>query len=523
MTTTTTKYAPVVQLKSGKVSGLVIGGANDDGLYFYQGIRYGRAERFCKPVPVEPWEGVYEATKPRAAFPQFGNVSSWATEQSEDAHFLNVWQPANSQTKSSRSVMFWIHGGGCEEGSAFKPSNDCQHLALQGDLVVVSINYRLGPLGFLHAGKGCPGNWALHDMLLALNWVKENIAVFGGNAADVTVFGESAGAFAVGALVLVEGVAGKLFHRAILSSGAPPRCIESPAEALTKTKLLADKLNIPQSENLKEMVTALKAIPFSQMQPPTYGDLGRNEWFRPVYGDELLPNHHIDLLQKANPRIDLLFGTVANEGTIFAVASAPKLMTASKLNTEAAYKAIVAMMHVQGLGQHAETIARFYTRKLNEDSSQNEFRMAIADALGDLCLLVSTILFAETIARNVPENRYYAYQLIQRPEPVDPKLPPWLGVIHGTNNKFLFTVPADETMTAETHRLSTEIIRAWANFAKTGRPGLMGGVQWEEAFVDRKNPVTRLLTLKWDDFRMVEGPHKEVVDFWRPILFQQKE
>lgn len=149
--------------------------------------------------------------------------------------------------------------------------------------------------------------------------------------------------------------------------------------------------------------------------------------------------------------------------------------------------------------------------------------MAIADALGDLCLLVSTILFAETIARNVPENRYYAYQLIQRPEPVDPKLPPWLGVIHGTNNKFLFTVPADETMTAETHRLSTEIIRAWANFAKTGRPGLMGGVQWEEAFVDRKDPVTRLLTLKWDDFRMVEGPHKEVVDFWRPILFQQKE
>ena len=217
-------------------------------------------------------------------------------------------------------------------GSIFTADFDCQYIAQQSDVVVVSLNYRylfhlilkvvlttkckcrLGPLGWLHGSADqYPGNWGLHDIILALRFVQENIAAFGGNPHDVTVFGESAGSMALGAVLLTTKIHSNngstqaaLFKRVILQSGSPTAVTEPFSEALKKTVNLAVRVNCSVEQGPKVMMDCLKGKTFQELAVPLIGDLNRNEYFTPVYGDELLPRSTVELVKAAKVKVDVM-------------------------------------------------------------------------------------------------------------------------------------------------------------------------------------------------------------------------
>src|SRR5581483_3756876 len=176
----------------------------------------------------------YDATKAKQSCMQVvqNNIpDKWRIkDMSEDCLFLNIWQPKDVQGKSKLPVMFWIHGGAFAIGSVFTQFYNASYIATLGEVIVVSTNYRLSAVGFLYGGsEDAPGNVGYHDQLLALKWVNDHIASFGGDPNAITIFGESAGGMSVGSHVLSPLSKG-LFQRAILQSGAPN------AAAVSKSK-----------------------------------------------------------------------------------------------------------------------------------------------------------------------------------------------------------------------------------------------------------------------------------------------
>ncbi|MGH2486313.1 MAG: carboxylesterase/lipase family protein, partial [Ktedonobacterales bacterium] len=219
--------AGIVQTRDGVVRGTVA-----DGVVSWRGIPYAAAPvgdlRFHAPRPMQPWPDVRDATAFGLICPQLPDQMDAlfgveAPPSGEDCLTLNVWSPTADD--ALRPVMVWIHGCAFENGSSAALWYDGTRFARDGDVVVVSLNYRLGPLGFLcldelggaeYAGSG---NVGLLDQIAALRWVRDNITAFGGDPGNVTVFGESAGAMSIATLLGTPSARG-LFHKAILQSGA---------------------------------------------------------------------------------------------------------------------------------------------------------------------------------------------------------------------------------------------------------------------------------------------------------------
>ncbi|WP_085523712.1 carboxylesterase/lipase family protein [Tuberibacillus sp. Marseille-P3662] len=219
--------ATIVETRYGQVKGEQI-----EGVYVWKGIPYASPPvgslRFRPPEPPEAWEGIWEATEFGPAAPQTSRqimafLGDDPEHTSEDCLYLNVWSPGADNKK--RPVMVWIHGGSFTNGSGSGDGYDGISFASLGDVVVVTINYRLGILGFLHLDDvdgekyASSGNCGLLDQVAALKWIQDNIEAFGGDPNRVTIFGESAGAMSIGVLMAMPSAQG-LFNQAILQSGA---------------------------------------------------------------------------------------------------------------------------------------------------------------------------------------------------------------------------------------------------------------------------------------------------------------
>ena len=183
-------------------------GAKVKDVYVWKGIRYAQAPvgdmRFKAPVPVQAWTGTQDALAFGAVAPQQESSIAGKEPQAEDCLYLNVWSPGADAKK--RPVMVWIHGGGFVIGSGSSQMYEGTQMATNGDVVIVTINYRLGPLGFLYFNEeqrkqGFENNLGIKDQIAALKWVQQNIAAFGGDPAQVTIFGESAGGTSVQTLL----------------------------------------------------------------------------------------------------------------------------------------------------------------------------------------------------------------------------------------------------------------------------------------------------------------------------------
>ncbi|PXX59249.1 carboxylesterase type B [Nocardia tenerifensis] len=257
--TSESNQSAVVGTATGKVRGVIEGAVT-----VFRGIPYARAVRFGVPEAVAPWEDVRDAVESGPAAPQLASrldqvMGSFAVPQAEDCLSLNVWAPPGDD----HPVLVFLHGGGFSSGTGRLGWYDGAELAALGDVVVVTVNYRLGALGFLRLPGVSDGNLGLLDQIAALTWIRDNIAAFGGDPARVTVSGQSAGAISIVAMLSGDRADG-LFQRAILQSAplgmlpdAPDQAEETGAKFLRELGIEAEQLgDVP----VEAMLAAQRAV-----------------------------------------------------------------------------------------------------------------------------------------------------------------------------------------------------------------------------------------------------------------------
>lgn len=321
---------PVVETGYGPLRG------TDDGrVKTWKGIRYAAAPigdlRWRAPVPPAPWTEVLDATafgpvspQPRSPIPM-----GLGTRADEDCLFLNVWAPSTADSSALKPVMVWVHGGAYIFGSGSQPLYDGSVLAGESDVVVVTINYRLGALGFVDfSAAGFDSNVALRDVLAALRWVRDNIAAFGGDPDRVTLFGESAGAGIVTTLLAVPQAAG-LFSRAIAQS-SPATSIYDTSRASVVADLILDRLGMSAQDAHRAPVEALvdaSAHAFDHVPTATPGRLA----FAPTVDGDLVPDYPVAIARagKTHP-VPLLIGTNKDEAALFRFMRSPLMPIAPK-------------------------------------------------------------------------------------------------------------------------------------------------------------------------------------------------
>ncbi len=311
-------------------SGLLQGVESDvvPGIAAFKGIPYAAPPvgnlRWKTPILPTKWQDVRKADHYGDSCLQPEDKIIGSKEQqkmSEDCLYLNVW--TKSKTGSEKlPVMFWIHGGGCTTGSGSMPYYDGSRLAQKG-VVLVTINYRLGPFGYFghpalsaESEHKVSGNYGLLDQIFALEWVRDNIAAFGGDPGNVTIFGESAGAISVGCL-LVSPLARGLFHRAILESGSilgvtnTLKTLEEQGETLAKSFGTTKPFT----------ASSLRAIPADEVlakSSPAIGLFGKGIKYRPVIDGYVIPEYPMALFEKGKQApVPMLIGTNKDEVTIF--------------------------------------------------------------------------------------------------------------------------------------------------------------------------------------------------------------
>ena len=327
--------APVVATRSGLVRGLTLEAdasarrAND--VHIFRGVPFANTTagegRFRPPGREAAWDGIRDATAngpvaPQAPSPLEAMFGSGPLVTSEDCLNLNVWTPGCDA--GARPVMVWIHGGGFVNGSGTSPWYDGSRFAANHDVVVVTLNYRLGAFGYLHlagvsdADPSLSSNCGLLDQIAALEWVRDGIAAFGGDPGNVTVFGESAGAMSVGALLGTPSGAG-LFRRTILQSGAASNV--TPAAAATRTAgALLDELGLATDDvGIKALreVTADVLLKASDVVG-NRGLVDNGLPYQPIIDGSTLPSHpHEAMRNGASAGVDVLIGTNRDEMRLF--------------------------------------------------------------------------------------------------------------------------------------------------------------------------------------------------------------
>jgi len=316
---------PEVETTGGRLRG-----AEVRGIQIFRAVPFARPPRgvlrFLPPEPPEPWTGLRDSTKPGAAAPQarlpmFRPATLAARRTSEDCLTLNVWTPGLDAAR--RPVLVWIHGGGFLIGAGGTPLYDGRSLAGRGDVVVVTVNYRLGALGFADLAAVFGGdfkgtsNRGLRDMIASLEWVRANIERFGGDPGNVTLFGQSAGGMSVASLMAAPKARG-LFHRAIAQSGAASHCLDRD-EAAEVASVFVQELGGPPADP-----QAFARLPVGRILDAQHRTLGRLADQRriivwgPTVDDDLIPDQALEQVRAgSSAHLPLLVGTTLDEWRLF--------------------------------------------------------------------------------------------------------------------------------------------------------------------------------------------------------------
>ena len=462
----------VVKTVQGELRGSIA-----DGVYRFLGVPFAAppagVNRLRPPQPVEPWSGVREATKYGPAPPQVAPPESagqgWDTAATgEDCLTLNVWTP--DPGASGLPVMMWIQGGAFEIGST--AAYDGSHFARDG-VVCVVINWRLGADGFLYLGEGT-GNLGLLDQVAALEWVRENIAGFGGDPGRVTIFGESAGAMSVGTLVSMPRAEG-LFHRAIPQSGAA-HAVLSAETALGIGRRLTAKLGVPSTreavaavpvERLLRAQAEVHAEFLAQLDPSGWGaDLVPSLMlWQPVVDGAVVPAPPIERIAAgAGAHVDLMVGTNTDDWKLF-LAMTGALAQITDDDLTGPFK--VGVSGNQSLAGYG----------LPVDRALADYRARYPGATpGDLLAAVQTDWWMRIPAIRLAEahvgatGRTYMYEFAWSA--------PGLGAVHGLEIPFVFdSVSKDATLFGPMladhppQELAKTMHSAWVSFAANGDPG----------------------------------------------------
>ncbi|GAA1894284.1 carboxylesterase family protein [Streptomyces sodiiphilus] len=446
-------------------NGRVRGRGSVRGVLAFLGIPYAAppfgANRFREPCPVRRWEGVRDCRSFGPVAPQSAELPgmpAWSPGR-EDILTLNIWTPA--APGGPLPVVVWIHGGAYTFGSSAQPDFDGTALARAG-VVLVSMNYRLGFEGFGHmpseAGPRCPENRGLLDQLAALEWVRDNIAAFGGDPTNVTVAGQSAGATSAACLMVMERARG-LFRRVIAHSPVGP-CF--PAElAVETTHRVAAAAGVPATSAGLASATPEALIVASEQVVRDYrGCPGSGaRYYNPVIDGDVLPGDPVSLAARAaTGGVDLLVCHTAEEGWLLhATDSIPAVTTGEQLAdfTEAFQLPDELIEGYRGLMPGAPVLDLYLAVFGDLLFSQYAWRLAEAHARSGGRAFESC--FARR--RTAPPAVVHAWHCAD--------IPFAFGTLTDENVAFLI----GRSPTAADHRLSRRMGEAWAGFATDGHPG----------------------------------------------------
>lgn len=486
---------PIVEVASGKLRG-----ASGDGVLIFKGVPYGSStageHRFKPPRPVAAWTGVRDALAYGHAAPQ-GNsltpppsrgggislVGEGATF-SEDCLCLNVWTPAADSAK--RPVLVWLHGGGFASGSGASALYDGTNMARTQDVVVVTINHRLNVFGHLDLSQVAGRDYAdsasvgLLDAILALRWVKENIARLGGDPGCVTIFGESGGGRKVSVLMAMPAAQG-LFHRAVVESGSALRMDSAAVAAERANKFLA-ALDIKSNQ-----IDQLLALPADALLAAVGKATEGTGQFRPTTGAPSLPAHPFDPQAPAiSAGIPMLIGTNLTEAS-YALGRDPKVLALDKAGVLERIKRAVPE-------KDAANVLATYERLYPELAPSDLLFRAITDRG---YFLDSTIQAERKAALGRAPAFLYSFYWQQ------PLAAGRTHVPHGSEIAFVFNnvhLARGENPQA----LAATMCAAWAAFARTGNPSTAALGKWVP--YDATNRPTMILDR---ESRMQNDPRGE--------------
>ncbi len=465
-----------VETTSGRLEGEEAGA-----LAIFRGVPYARPPvgelRLRAPRRPEGWSGVRAALRHGPSAPQNPPASSLTgqapEDQDEDCLTLNVWAPAIDG--ATRPVLVWVHGGGFTGGSGSSPLYAGAAMAERGDVVVVTMNYRLGLLGFLahpdladEEFGGAQGNWGLLDQVAALEWVRDNIAAFGGDPSNVTVFGESAGAMSVCDLMVMPAARG-LFHRAIAQSGPPVAAAMGNAEEHT-AKLLAD-LGCTDPNQLRAVpVAALLGAQGGVMATRAGGGLA----FTPVVDGTSVPVSPAEAFEAGmSAPVPLLIGTNRDEAKLFMVGD-PKNR---RPDEDLLLRRIDRAFDLNGVGLSAQGAIDAYRRARAQRGEPTDPRELWSAIETDRMFRAGSVRAAATHARRADTYCYlFSWE--------SPAMQGALGSCHALEIPFVLgtlDAPGMDRFAGtgpETVALSERMMDAWLAFARTGRPGHSGLPDW---------------------------------------------
>ena len=467
----------IARTRQGRVEG-----REKEGVLLFAGIPYatpptGEA-RFLPPRPHPGWEGLRPAKRfgkvaPQVPSPLGGFLDALNLDWDEDCLTLNVATPALDD--AARPVMVWIHGGAFLTGASATPWYNGASFARRGDLVVVSINYRLGALGFLYLGEqrdelSRSGNNGILDQIAALEWVRDNIRCFGGDPDNVTIFGESAGGMSVGTLLGAPAARG-LFHRAIPQSGACHNSLSRDAAARV-AELFSEKAGVSDVDELRRLPVEriLEAQTSTILQLASgRGAIGDGKKvplglaFQPVVDGEVLPKPPIEAVREgAAADVALLTGTNLDEQHLFLFANPPKLDRA---------KLVSWLDRVFGADARALDTYASSRPEASEDDLFSAF-------LTDQTFRIPAIRLAE--AQSAHQERTYLYLFTWASRAFDGRL----GACHALEIPFVFNnlarggVEAFLGKGSPPTRLAKAMHDAWIAFAHRGEPNHPGIEHW---------------------------------------------
>ncbi|HTR98850.1 MAG TPA: carboxylesterase/lipase family protein [Bacteroidota bacterium] len=447
------------------------------GVCVFRGIPYARPPvgslRWKPPAAVEPWSGTRECTQfaPGCIQPEQKIIRGITGPQSEDCLYLNVWTAGNPGDK--RPVMVWIHGGGFTIGSGSQATYDGLSFAEDG-AVEVTLNYRLGPFGFMahpalsaESPEHASGNYGLMDMIAALRWVRDNVAEFGGDPGNVTIFGESAGSAAVGCLIASPRARG-LFHRAIMESGVPvhlPLLHEvSPGDSTAEAAgvAIAREAGIAGAESADGAVAArLRALPADALlraANPRIGLFGGGRRMGPAVDGDLLPRQPLEAFASGEANnVPVIIGSNADEGTLF--------LRQIPIRRPVGY--VLAARRL--FGGYAEKVLELFPVRTADD---------VRPAIARLVTVSAFVAPARRAARalSAHDGRVWLYHFTRVAPPLRER---GIGATHGIELFYVFrTFPAATTPGEKDYAVSSAIHGAWLRFAKTGDPNLAGEPRW---------------------------------------------
>ncbi|XP_021960157.2 acetylcholinesterase isoform X2 [Folsomia candida] len=498
--------------------------------------------RFKKPVPIEPWNGTLNAIHQPdtcyqevfVAFPGFRGEVTWTpnTNISENCLYMNIWAPKHpakkhgDPNKRKMPILVWIYGGGYVSGTATLDIYNADILAAENNVIVVVPQYRVGAFGFLYFGQEeAPGNMGLYDQTVAMQWIKDNAASFGGDPNSITVFGESAGGSSV-TIHLLSPISRHLIDRGIIQSGTinAPWSMHTGEKARQIAEKLVEDCNCTNpdgsSMNTVQKIECLRDLPAAVISKTQWNSYAKILQFfsAPTIDGEFIPRDPMEMLAKGDfKKVPLLIGSNHDEGTYFILYDFIEQFTKEGPNCMDNKLFLDTVSDVfKNLTNAQQAAIRFQYTHWEDVEDPCKIRDKFNEFVADYYFICPTNRFAESYAEHGAPVYYYFFTQRTSSNPWGD----WMGVMHADEIEYVFGFPLgkstdpEHTWTTREKELSKRIMKYFTHFADTGKPVDDPTEPWPLYTKAQPN----YFILNADTRGTGKGPRAHTCAFWNEFL-----